>query len=166
MATSLTSQITAIIAGTMTDDLDLSDPEDALSYTVTDSMANGTAAEQANERWHDRRTLAATSENLDLAGGLTNWKGETITFTKIKTIFIYNRAPTTGYNLTVGAAGAAPFVNWVGGATHTMIIGPEGFDFRHSPIDGYAVTAGTGDILKIDSGANAITYDIILIGTD
>ena len=36
-----------------------------------------------------------------------------------------------------------------------------------APIDGYAVTAGTGDLLKIENsdGAATATYDIVIVGT-
>jgi len=44
-------------------------------------------------------------------------------------------------------------------------VGPDGYLLVWSPIDGYAVTATSADILQIDPGANTIAYDIVIIGT-
>ena len=148
--------------------LDLSTVKDALLHEIKTTLSTGTSANQADKVWHDRRTLGAgVSESLDLAGSLTDAFGATVTMAKIKGVLIYNRETTTGLYLQVGGAASNA---WSAGmlvdATDKIKIGPSGYNAWASPIDGYAVTAGTGDILKIDNpSAAAVTYDIIIIGT-
>ena len=59
-------------------------------------LTDGQGAGKANALWHDRRTLSATSETLDLAGGITDSFGNTLTMDNIKAIFIQNRETTAG----------------------------------------------------------------------
>jgi len=165
MATNLSATLNLVLGATFTNALDNTTTKDALSLDLTDTLANGTGTDQANQIWHDRRTLAATSENLDVAGGLTDPFGATVTFTAIKCILIHNRETTAGYDLTIGG-GTNALVNWVADSSDKVVIGPNAVFLLWHPGAGYAVTAGTGDILKIDAGANTVTYDIVLIGTD
>jgi hypothetical protein len=51
------------------------------------------------------------------------------------------------------------------GSEHLWKIGPGGSRLIDDPIDGMAVTAGTGDVLTVNAGAFAIAYDIIILGT-
>ncbi len=149
--------------------LDLSTPSDRLNFTFDDSLANGTASDQADIVWHDQRVLdaggyneelelAATAEGARLVGAF----GNKIVFAKIKGIVIENLATIAGYVLMVGGSGADGFVNWVGNETDIIKIGPKGVFALWSPEDGYAVS--TDDLLKIDAGANVITYKIMLVG--
>ena len=69
--------------------------------------------------------------------------------------------------MLVGGAATNAFINWVGNATDIITVQPNGIFFLMNPTaGGYAVTAATGDILKIaNSGAGtSVTYDIIIIG--
>jgi len=166
MAKELQSSVQVAISGVLTNALDLSTPEDSLSKSFRDSLATGTVLDQADRMWHDNRTLSATSEDIDLAGGVTDGLGASVTFVKVKCIAIFNNSTTAGDNLTVGGAAATQFVNWVGDATDKIVIGPGGCFLLWNPsLAGYAVGAGASDLLKVDSGANEIEYDIIIIGT-
>lgn len=159
----LTFNIDLGLRWTYTSPLDLSTPKETPSLDYSDELASGTAIDQANTIWSDTRTLSATSENLDLYGGLTNSFGTTINFTLIKGIFIKNKATTAGYTLLVGGdSNSVPVFS----ATNDIIkIGPDGILLLHNPsLAGYAVTNSTGDKLKVDSGANNITYDVIIWG--
>jgi hypothetical protein len=147
--------------------LDNSTPEDAANYSFGATLATGTAANLADRVFHDRRTLGtATSENLDLAGSLTDPLGNTVSMAKVKGLLIQNRTATAGAYLLVGGAASNqfPFLNAVG---EKCRVGPSGMAFFWNPVDGFTVTAGTGDQLKIDNpGAVAsIDYDIFIIGT-
>ena len=164
MATSLDSfRLTLRLAWDFVNGLDLSDVTDEKTLDWNDSLTNGTGTDQGNMMWHDERTLATTSEDLDLAGSLVNAFGRTITFTKIKGLFVKNTSTTTGQNVLVGGAAANQFVNWVSDASDEVVVGPNGCLALWSPMDGYAVTAATGDILRIETDAN-ITYRIVLVG--
>lgn len=155
------------VRATQTSALDLSTVVDPINQLIEQAFANGTGADQANKVWSDRRTLAdGASESLDLAGGLTDAFGAAITFTKIKGIVIKNRSTTQ--TLAVGGAASSQFINWVANSSDIVNIPPGGFLALTAPgAAGFAVTAGTGDLLKIANGAagQATDYDIYLIGT-
>ncbi|HEB79290.1 MAG TPA: hypothetical protein ENI79_02295 [Rhodospirillales bacterium] len=166
MATSLKTRIDLRISGIYTKTLDLQSSPSKFNILFTDTLANGTGLDQADQEWSDQRTLAATSEEIDLAGSVNDIHGTTLTFAKIKGIYIRNLATTVGYDLAVGGSATNGFINWVGDATDIINIAPGGVFCLYNPsLAGYAVTAGTGDLLKINAGANSITYDIALIGT-
>lgn len=128
------------------------------------SWTNGTGAGAVNKVFDDTRAInASTNDDLDLAGGLTDIEGGTITFTGIKAVYIENTHATQ--SLTVGG-GANPFLFGFGGAAHTVDLPPGGVLYRENPsAAGWAVTAGTGDILRIANGAGAAgSYKIVLLG--
>lgn len=161
----VTTNLQLTVNSTLTETLDLSTPRDSLVMNLSDALATGTSANQADVLWHDSRLLSATSEDLDLAGILTDGLGNTVTFVTVKAIVIHNTSTTATESLAVGGAASAQFVNWVGAADDEVNVGPDGVFLLWSPIDGYDVTATTGDLLKIDSGADNITYEIAIIGT-
>jgi hypothetical protein len=143
---------------------------DVLSWAqaVAETYADGVGANKAQVMYHARRTQAGSSgavENLDLAGGLVNGFG-TITFTKIKFIWIHVRTLTTAYNLLVGGAASNPVVGLFGdAASDKQKICAGGQWFISSPVDGITVTAGSADILAIDNpSAGAVEYDIVIVG--
>ena len=178
MATDL-SDLTAtwklIVEATAKKATDLTVPSETLNLTKTLKFIFGTGAGQVDQVFHDRRTLAGgASEELDLAGALTNAFGATVTFAKIKGIAIINRSnetldghSPTDADLDIGGAAAnafqGPFVdssdklNLAAGAP-LLIAKPDA--------DGWTVTAGTGDLLKIENkdGSEEAVYDIVLVG--
>ncbi|MEO1223799.1 MAG: hypothetical protein AAFX92_06200 [Pseudomonadota bacterium] len=130
-------------------------------------FTEGNGANQAGNVFSDQRTTDDTGENLDLAGGLNNAFGEAITFTAIKALIVRAAAANT-LDVVVGGAATNQFVNWVGAGAHAVHVRPGGVLVLVAPdADGYAVTASTGDLLKIAAAvAGNVTYDIILIGED
>lgn len=159
----LTVEMLLKIALNHTSVLDLGTAKFPATLDFGDSLASGTGADQADQLFTDTRTLTATSENLDLAGGLTDAFGATITFARIKGIAIRNKSTTDV--LLVGGAASNAFVNWVANSSDIVRLRPGGVLVLWAPdATAYAVTAGTGDILKIDSGAATISYDIAIIG--
>lgn len=130
------------------------------------AFTTGAGANQVNEVFSDTRTLAdSASENLDLAGSLTNAFGVTVALARVKFIFIRNKSSTQV--LSVGGAASNQFINWVGDPTDVVKIRPGGFLLLVAPdATGYAVTAGTGDLLKIANGnaGQSTDYDIVIGG--
>lgn len=128
---------------------------------------DGTGADSIKQIFADTRTLSASAtEDLDLAGGLTNALGATLTFTKIRGLIVRAATGNTN-NVIVGGAGSNGFVTWVGGATHTVTVRPGGLLVLLAPdATGYAVTASTGDLLKIanSSSGTSVSYDIVILG--
>lgn len=134
---------------------------DAISETYT----FGTGDNNAKEWYSGERTLSATTgESLDLAGGLTSPLGATITFTKIKELYIEIDAPDGTKSLRVGPQAVSnalvlPFAD----ASDYLTI----YDkiWISNPY-GYAVTASTADLLRIyNPGASSITYRLFVVGT-
>lgn len=132
---------------------------DNFNVSTAIQYADGTGAQAANKQWNDYRTLGGASETLDLAGTLTNRLGATVSFAKIKSVYIRALSTNAG-NIVVGA-GTNPLVSiWTG----TVILQP-GADFliRTPSVNGYAVTAGTGDIVQV-AGASGYVYEIAIAG--
>ena len=147
--------------------LDLTNTLDELLKTYSFSFTDGTGANKAKNHWHDQRTLAASaSEDLDLAGGLTDAFGNVITFTKIKAIIVFAAAANTN-DVVLGNAAANAWIGPFGAAAHTVAVKPGGIAIFIAPdANGYAVTAGTADILKVLNGGagTSVTYDIFILG--
>jgi hypothetical protein len=125
--------------------------------TLTESLTNATRTVFAGG--------TSTTENLDLAGALTNAFGQTITFTKIKALAIVAAAGNTN-DVVVGGASSNGFVSPFGDATDKIKIRPGGMFLITAPdATGFAVTAGTGDILLVANvGGTPVTYDVVIAG--
>ncbi|MGE3520995.1 MAG: hypothetical protein AB7J63_18795, partial [Vicinamibacterales bacterium] len=142
---------------------------DPISLDWTQLFSSGTGANQASNLFHDRRTInASSSEDLDLAGSLTNKFGTTLTFTKIKAFAIRAAAANTN-NVQVGGAAENGWVGWVADASDIVSIKPGGVLLWVAPnASGGAVSAGDGDLLKIanSGGSTSVTYDVVILGVD
>src|SRR5262245_37171162 len=129
--------------------LDLATPEARTAITEALTLAAGTGLDQADRIFHDRRTLSASAtENLDLAGVLTDIFGDALSFARIKLIYVKAAAANTNNVLVGGAASNAfPFL---GDATDIVPLKPgEWFVKVTGSATAWPVTAGTGDILKV-----------------
>src|SRR5690348_4579425 len=68
-------------------------------------LPNGTSSGQVSKVFTDQRTIAASgSENLDLAGSLTDALGATLTFAVVKAIWI-KADPGNTNNVIIGGEG-------------------------------------------------------------
>ena len=163
---SLSSTLKVSISSTQTEDLDLSTPSDGLNDNNSTSLADGTGADQANKQWHDSRSLSSgASEDLDMSGTLEDAFGGSVIFSAIKAISIRNTS--TDSTLIVGGATAA-ITSLFADTTDKLIVRPGGRVYFEAPdVDGYAVTAGSADDLKMEHGAEGssdLVYEIIVIG--
>jgi hypothetical protein len=165
----LTSNLTVAVSAIQTAALDLGTASAQMSKSYAAALASGTAAGQADRIFHDQRTLSASAtEDLDLAGVLTDAFGAALTFVRIKGLIIA-AVPGNTNNVIVGNAATNGFVSWVGGATHTVTVRPGAvlaLIAGSADATGYAVTAGTADLLRVgNSGAGtSVTYDVVVIG--
>lgn len=164
----LTSDLGISVSGTLTKTADLSVPSDMLSWRRSVHLESGTAAGLADLRFADTRTLAASAtEDLDLAGVLADTLGTVLTFVRVKGLFISASSANTN-NVVIGAAATNAWATLLN-ATGTITLRP-GATFAamsgSADATGMAVTAGTGDILKVaNSGAgSSVSYDIVIIG--
>ena len=146
---------------------DLGSPKYPLSVSKAANLTSGTGANQASKVFDDTRTLAAsTTEDLDLAGSLVDAFGATLTFTKIKGLVVAAHADNVN-NVVVGGAASNGFINWVADATDKVVVRPGGVFALFAPdATAYAVTAATGDLLRIgNSGAGtSVVYDLVVVG--
>ena len=133
----------------------------------SEEHATGTGNYQQDLTWSDRRTLTATSEQLDLRGVLTAAiGGAALDLVEVRGIFIVNRSTTAASVLLIGG-GANPAFAGLFGATGDIIKVPAGGCLLwHAPLDGggLATTGSTADMLTVDSGAATIIYDIAIWG--
>ena len=130
------------------------------------SLTSGTADGSADLVFTARRSLGASStETLDLAGGLTDVYGATLTFVDVVGMVVRNRETTSTRVLRVGPNAANGFLGPFVDATDRIAIGPSGI-FSTWRDSGWTVTAGTGDLLFFQNtdGAGAISYDVLLVG--
>jgi hypothetical protein len=132
-------------------------------------LQNGTAAGQADRFFQDTRTVAAsTNDDLDLAGVLTDAYGVTITFARIKGLFVAAAAANAN-NVIIGGSATNPVTSFMSGTTPAIILRPGAsmmLTAGSADATGYAVTAGTADILRLTNGGagTTVTYDIVIIG--
>lgn len=162
LTTTITSQVQAKHVGST----DLSSLVDTLDLSKRTDLSSGTAANQADLIWHDRRTLSASAnEDLDLAAALSDAFGTTLTFVKLKYIrVIAAAANTNNVNVTRPASNGVPVFLAAGDG---MPVLPGGTFEWVAPGAGVTVTAGTGDLINIanSAGSTSVTYDIVIIGT-
>jgi hypothetical protein len=163
----LTTKLVTTLVATLTDPLDLSTPSDALSYAARTTLSTGTGANQANMMWHDKRTIAAsTDEDLDLAGTLVNGLGDVQTFARVKALLVSAAAANTN-NVNVTSDGTAGVPGLFLALGDGVVVRPGGLFLWVAPdATGAVVTATTGDLLTVaNSGAGStVTYDVVIIG--
>lgn len=167
MATSLTANVNVNVKATLVNaDFDIGQANFSFNESFAQAFAQGTGINQANQVWTDTRSIGSSAnDDLDLAAGLTNALGTSITFTSIKAIIV-KAAVANANNLIMGGEGAAAFETMFGLADSTLIIAPGGTLALVNPnATGYVVTPTTADILRFtNAGSGAISYDVIFIG--
>lgn len=167
MATNLVAAAKAAISGQYSNALEFGSVEQTLKYAASHAFTDGTGANQAQKLFTDQRTLAASAnESLDLSGVLQDVFGATLAFTKIKAILVKAADGNTN-DVVLGGAASNAWIGPFGASTHTVAVKPGGTAMFVAPdANGYAVTAGTGDLLKVANSAagSAVTYDIVLVG--
>lgn len=122
---------------------------------------NGTGANKIDSVFSGRFTGTQT---LDLRGTLVSvLDGSVVNFPIVTGIFLSNLSVTTLESLTIGA-GSNPFITWLIATGDGLKCGPSGDFVLSSPIDGYATTAGTGDILTVTAAAGSPQWDVMIVG--
>jgi hypothetical protein len=133
------------------------------------SLTYGTGSGQA-DKWHlGERTLATvTYDLLDLAGGsLADPLGNALTFTAVKLVLVALETPNGTRVLRVGPQNQSnPWPGPWGGTGATVYKTVTHWDLvAYEPVAGFAVTAGTGDIVPIYNSTGAsIDYAILIAG--
>lgn len=170
----LTAQFSARVTAGLTGTAPVSDlgasvtPKTGVDQSVLENIANGTGAGQGDLLFADTRTLAASAvEDLDLAGVLLDAFGVAITFARIKGLYVKAAVANTN-NVVIGADAVNPWATLLN-TTGTLTLRP-GASFLATvgaaDAIGYAVTAGTGDLLQVanSAGGTGVDYDIVIVG--
>lgn len=167
MAKTQTGTTTIALAATLQEVADLGTNKAPLAVAKNIAWANGESANQCEMVWGDTRTLAAsTTEDLDLAGGLTDGLGGTITFTAIKEIYV-SAASDNGDTISIGGAASNTFVGPFADASDKVKIPANGSCHIVAPTAaGWTVTASTADLLRIgnDDSGDTADYSIFVRG--
>lgn len=162
----LTSRITIDLTASQVGTNDFGGPEFKPRLRKVIDLASGTGANQADLLWADERTLApSSSEDLDLAGALTDAFGATITMAEVVAIIIFADAGNTNDVVVGDATSPIPLF---GGTNPTISVKPGGFFAIGAPNAAGQLTVGAGstDDLKIaNSGSgSSVKYQIAVIG--
>lgn len=121
------------------------------------NFADGAGQNQLGAVWQDTDgSLATTTATLDL-DGLTDFKGSTMSDNSKLRIAYFENNSDTG-NLVVGGG---DFAGWFADASDKMVIKPRGFALICDPLDGYTITASTGDGLLLETTAS-VNYKALL----
>lgn len=164
------AKISALVSALLAGAPDLGETDYSLALNPGYTFTDGSGANQANKLFVDTRTLAASAtENLDFSGALTDPLGAAVVYTKIRGILVRAAAANTNDvivgGLLTGAFGlASPF----GLDGSSVKVKPGGVFLLVAPdVNGYAVTAGSADLLKIANSAagTGVTYDIVVLGS-
>ena len=162
----LSTNMRLSLTSTLSSALDLVTSRAPLTYESTIDLASGVGANQADKIFADTRTLAASAtEDLDLAGVLSDPLGAALTFARIKAVLIKAAAGNTNLvQVTRPASNGVPLFLAAGDG---LSVRPGGLFLWVAPdATGVAVTAGTGDLLTLtnSAGSTSVTYDVIIIG--
>jgi hypothetical protein len=162
----LRTELSLRLATSLSKSADFAAAVQPITYSVSEIWENGTGTDQADLMWSDQVTIAASGTlDLDLNGGLTDALGVAANFAGVKTLLIVAAAGNTN-DVIVGAAPSNAFATPFGAATHTVRVRPGGMMLLEHDGTGFAVTAGTGDILRLANGGGttAVAFDIFIIG--
>lgn len=126
------------------------------------TFANGSGAGQAGVLYQGKLSLTAGALNVDLNGVLTDSYGSTVSLVRVKAIYVQNNS--TSANMTFGAAATNTWATLFN-TTGTITLPPSAWFVAATPdATGWAVTASTGDILKV-AGTGTDQFTIVLIGS-
>lgn len=171
MADTLSLDLRASLVWLLTESLDLSNVTDHATLEYKKSVSDGVSFNEADLLWHDERTVSAGSnDDLNLSNLSLTLFGHSVsvTFATVTGVFLVNTNTASGENLLVGGAGAGsafagPFNN---DADAQVALNADSCLWLVSKVLGWTVTAGTGDVLRIENTTGSdITYKIAIVGT-
>ena len=136
------------------------------SFSKSYPYANTGAVNTVSKFYVNQLSLAAAgSTTIDLAGSLADPFGDTITFTKVRYIYIElvldDTKDSTGIEIGGGSNLFGTFFSLSGTSPVAKIKLQRGGNFQlvAGSGDGYDVTAGTGDILTLTNNAQGAAVD-------
>lgn len=134
------------------------------------TLLDGTGVDQVDRVYARQHVIASAGTlDLDLAGGVIDDLGNTVTFAELVAILIVNEAADGTVNttaVTVGG-GSNPFVGFWGAAGDQIVLQPgQMFQTACGSAAGIGtVVPATGDILRLSNASGAAaTVQIIILG--
>jgi len=173
MTVSHTSKTTTIWDYTHTDTDNISDPTDKKLYIISNSYADGSGNNQMQDMFRIEVTISPGGDNedsYDLAGGVVDAFGNTLTFATIKKLILLNTATVSGDDLRLGGLVSGTtgslITDLFGAVDGGVTVKAGGSVNIEAPLTGYTVTGGSADILAISNdGVNDVTYQLLIGGT-
>lgn len=162
----VTADIQLTVSGRHVGAADLGTPTFPFAFSAPLSLTNGTGASQVDRVWSDERTLAASgTEDIDLAGVLSDIYGAALSFAKIKAVFVKAAAGNT--NDVVVSRPASNGVPLFAAAGDAVAVKPGGAFALFWPGAGVSVAAGTADLLTFTNSAagSGVTFQVVILGT-
>jgi hypothetical protein len=157
MATTVRIKLEIEVAETYTGDLGNPGKIHRVSKDLV--FASGNGSSQFDKVHSD---ISAATTDYDVAGVVTDAQGAAITMSKLGMVYAENRGTTSGNMMYVG--GDANSVPVFGAAADFAKIGPQGFFLAVNPVDGWTVTAATGDVVEINHNSGTYDHAVILAG--
>lgn len=169
MATTLAvNTIKAVLGWDFESVLTMGNSSNIATHTVSTSMTNGTgAAGTADLVYSTSVTIAASGNTTITFTALSSLLGVSMSFARIKCMLIENSTNKTASSIAIGN-GANPWINWIAPSTGTINVRNGGAVLLFcTDATAYAVTASTGDVLKIlnSDGANQAEVHMSFIGS-
>lgn len=139
------------------------------STEKTWTVQDGVGAGQADSRWYIRRTGlgAGATDTYDLTNLtlLVFGTNTVVSFVKVKAIFLENKGALANV-IQLGNAGLNPWAGFIAGTTPYLPIPGGGFISLTDPGGGWSSVSGSAKNLRVNnSGASAVDYDLVLLGT-
>lgn len=159
----VTAIIKLALSATRTLSSDLESGSSNIAATIQNTLANGTDDNEIDLIYADTETLTTgATKTYDLDNLSDPITGGAVAFAKIQAIVFYSKL-TANKMLTLGGGDfQGPFT----AAADSIDVPPEGIVVLTRPIDGWTVTASTGDGLLITNALGGpSTFDIYLFGS-
>lgn len=127
-------------------------------------FTDGTGADQLGSMFYDAsRPLNTTSEDLDLAGGLTDFQGDALALNNLKVLVAENLDTDAGDTLKLKTGSANPVTGLLGGTSPTLTVYPGGLLLIVNPSEAPTVTGGSADTIAFETADNS-SYKLLLAG--
>lgn len=133
------------------------------NFQHNESYSDGTGANQVQKIVTASLNLVGAAQTIDLQN-ITDAFGNTVVFTKVKSIFVRIPNATTGQVVTIQGGAANPFTAFMADPSDKVTLKAGGAFVITSPVDGYTVD-GTHKTLKFDPGASTIVCQVQIAGS-
>ena len=137
----------------------------SFSWSTQTYQTSGTGANACDLMYVASLTLAAAPQTLDLTS-LTDLFGGAVVFVKVRELILFNKSTTDGQVVTYKPGASNGWTGFMGGTTPTGTLFPSEVMHKAAPTTSGMAVSGTSKTFTLDPGANTITVEIGIAGTD